>query len=251
MKNTANIVYGIHPVEQLIEHRTNQIDRVYVTAHQKDKLFYLLKLCRKKKIPCQTVPTQKLAQLAGTEKHQGIVALCSIKPYTTIADFYEKLKQLSTPPLVLVPASCEDPHNLGALVRTSVAFNVTAIFMERKKTAPLNATVAKTSAGLWEYMSFIKPTNLEKEIEQLKQHDFTILGVESGKGNALPTADLTRPLCCIIGGEHHGIPPYLQKLCTEFVSIPMAPHAHSLNLSVAGSLVLYECARQRGFNGIL
>lgn len=247
-KETNNAIYGINAVAELIKKRFNEIDRIYFDSELKGKrTFQLLKEGRRKKIPCQCIPVQKLDQIAGTMKHQGVAALCTIKPYDTVDVFTERINNAQKPPVILVPASIEDPRNLGAIVRSCVAFDVFALLVERKKTVPLNSTVAKTSAGMLEYMSIVKPNSLEKEISILGSRGFSIFGIRNKNDKRLDQVDFTKPCVIITGGEYQGIPPYLQKLCTEFIGIPTTQHTDSLNVSVATSIVLYEISKQRQF----
>ena len=240
-----NIVYGIHAVEELIGARINEIERIYVVKETSGgPAFEILKLARRKKIPCQVVPLERINSIAGTPKHQGVVALCSIKPYTEIDELREKLKSKKAP-LLLIPASIEDPQNLGAIIRTAVALNVDAILLERKRSVPLNATVSKTSAGLVEHMTLVKPRNLEGELIQFLKEGYSIIAAEGGSDPHPDELDLTGPTIIITGGEHRGVPPYLQKLTTQFTSIAMSEKAESFNVSVAAAIILYEASRQR------
>ncbi len=247
-KELDSTIYGIHAVEELLSQRSNEIDRIYFDSQNtKGGVFTLLKRCRKLKIPYQCVPSQKLLQIADTPKHQGVVALCAAKPYDDIAQVLRRIEETDDPPILVVPASCEDPRNFGALIRTCAAFNVTALLLERKQTAPLNATVAKAAAGMLEHISIVKPSNLEKVITDFKLKGFSVIGAVAGSHKKPEEINFTTPVIIIIGGEHRGIPPYLKKLCTEFVSIPITETAGSLNVSVATSILIYECVKQRGF----
>ena len=250
MKNIPdNVIYGIHAVEELITRRINEIERVFFDAERtKGNIFNLLKHCKKSKLPYQCVPVKRLDQMAGTIKHQGVVAICTVKPFEDITSLLQRLEDTTSPPILLVPASLEDPRNLGALIRTSVAFGVNALLLERKNTTPLNATVAKSSAGMLEYMPVVRPPNLEKVIKELAIKGFSIIGAVAGADKKPHHIDLSEPLVIIMGGEHRGIPPYLKKLCTDFAGIPIIKKAKSLNVSVAASIMLYECIKQRGFS---
>ncbi len=248
MEKKDNIIYGIHAVEELIFNRINDIDQIYFDSFPSGgKKLSLLKMCKNRKISCQCIPIQKLSRIAGTIKHQGIAARCNIKSYDTMDSLINRIESMAVPPVLLVPASCGDPRNLGALIRTSVAFNVTAILLERKGTAPLNSTVAKTSAGMLEYLSIIKPVSLEKGIKEFKDKGFTVVGMQSEATKKVHEINFTAPTIIITGGEHSGIPPYLKKLCTVFAFIPTTENVESLNVSVAASIALYECGRQRSF----
>jgi 23S rRNA (guanosine2251-2'-O)-methyltransferase len=139
----------------------------------------------------------------------------------------------------------EDPGNLGSIIRSSVAFGADALLLERKNTAPLNASVAKSSAGMIEHLCIGRPKNLEALVQDFRSKNFAVIGAEMKKGKKPEETDFTGPLILILGGEHRGIPPYLNKLCTGFVSIPMTEKTQSLNVSATASILLYEIARQR------
>jgi 23S rRNA (guanosine2251-2'-O)-methyltransferase len=195
------------------------------------------------------VPVQKLEALCGSMKHQGAVAICSAKEYTDPGVLLDVLSKKTAAPLLFLPASVEDPRNLGAVIRTCVAFGVDAVLLERKNTALIGATVAKAAAGTLEHISLVKPKNLEGLVKDLALKGFTIVGAEQGAGAGKKPADVdfTQPTVIITGGEDRGIPPYLAKQCTLLVEIPIAGAAQSLNVSAAAAILLYECARQRSF----
>lgn len=222
------------------------MERIYFTADiTSSPLFNLLKQCRKERLAYHLIPGNKLDAMAGTAKHQGVVAVCNAKAYMPVESLLEMLSVKTTPPLLYVPASVEDPRNLGALIRSCVAFGVDAMLLERKNTALLGATVAKSSAGMLEHLPIVKPKNLEGVLADLKAQGYGIIGAQQGGTVAPENADFTQPTILITGGEHRGIPPYLSRLCTQIVGIRIQPAAPSLNVSVAGAIVLYECDRQR------
>ncbi len=240
-----NYIYGIHAVEELLRTRLQSVDHVYFEKDKRNPaLFNLLKFCRKERLSYNLVPGLKLQQLIGTTKHQGIAALCSIKPYCTVEELQKKLSSKPNP-LVILPASVEDPGNLGSIIRSSVAFGADALLLERKNTAPLNASVTKSSAGMIEHLCIGRPKNLEALVQDFRSKNFAVIGAEMKKGKKPEETDFTGPLILILGGEHRGIPPYLNKLCTGFVSIPMTEKTQSLNVSATASILLYEIARQR------
>jgi len=243
-----NVIYGIHAVEELVKTRIQEIDRIFFedTKHSAG-LFEVLKICRKNRLSYQLVPTQRLDALAETAKHQGVVAICSAKAFATVEFLLDALKKSSTPPLLFVPASIEDPRNLGSLIRSCVAFGVTGLLLERKNTALLGSTVAKASAGMMEHMTIVKPKNLEGLIMDLKSGGYAVVGASQDASLLPEKTDLTGPTIIVTGGEHKDIPPYLLRLCTHIVGIPIQPVAQSLNVSIAGSIMLYECCRQRGW----
>ena len=246
--DSGSIIYGIHPVAELIATRLRQIERLYFDKERSSgPLFEIVKLARKERLPYQMVPTRKLDQICGSMKHQGAVALCGMKEYMETDVFLERIAAKPTPPLLLVPASVEDPRNLGALIRTCVAFGVDAMLLERKNTAPLGPTAAKASSGMIEHISLVKPKNLEALIGTLSSRGFAIVGALKGAEKKPQDINFSRPTVIIMGGENRGIPPYLAKQCTDTTGIPIASPAQSLNVSAAAAILLYECARQRSF----
>jgi 23S rRNA (guanosine2251-2'-O)-methyltransferase len=242
---SSEVIYGIHPAEEILRMRPQCIHRVFFSQSYGKQLFPLLKECRKKRVPCQLIPPIKLSRLAGTEKHQGIVIQCSIKPFADIHELLENLVKAASPPLLVVPASIEDPHNLGACIRSAVAFDVSAILLERRHSVHLNAAVAKASAGMIEHIPIARPRNLEAVLDECRNSGFGIVGAVQNDGVGPQEIDFTRPTVLVVGGENRGIPPYLLSLCTQRVAIPTSSTVGSLNVSVACAILLYECSRQR------
>lgn len=240
------IVYGIHPVEELIRSRPGGLDRVYFEKDRKSPpLFELLKLCRRKRLPYQVIPTRRLDSIAGTNKHQGVAALCPAREYTPIEEIFSDLETSAHVPLLVIAAGVEDPRNLGSLIRSCAGLGADAILLEQRNTAPLGSTVAKTAAGMVEHVRISRPRNLEGVVGELKQRGMLVVGADARAEERPDQVDLSRPTVLITGGEHRGIPPYLRKLCDTLVGIPLEPGVESLNVSVAGAILLYECRRQR------
>jgi 23S rRNA (guanosine2251-2'-O)-methyltransferase len=236
----------VHPVTEALRERPGALDRVYfLQGRQSGALFALLKECRRVRVPYQVVPAMRLDRLAPGASHQGVVAVCAVKPYAEFAGVLERLRGSGGAGLVLVAASVTDPRNLGALLRSAVAFGVDAVLVERSNTAPLSEAVAKSAAGMLEHAVVARPRSLEAAIGELKTLGFRVIGADI-RGAAAPwDTDLTLPSVLVLGGEHRGIPPYLDKLCDERVGIPLDRRAESLNVSAAASVLLYECSRQR------
>ncbi|MDR0306793.1 MAG: 23S rRNA (guanosine(2251)-2'-O)-methyltransferase RlmB [Chitinispirillales bacterium] len=240
-------IFGIHPVEELLALRKQDIEHVYFDKDKKSQaLFELIRACRKERLSYNMVPEIKLNALTGNAKHQGVAAFCSVRPYNNTDDL-TKIVELKPAPLFVVAASIEDPGNLGAIIRSCVCLGADALLLERKNTVPLNASVSRSSAGMIERLCIVKPRNLEGLIGEYVQKGFSVVGADMENGVDPTQNDFTRPTILVTGGEHRGIPPYLQKLCAGTISIPMSPNAQSLNASVAAALLLYECMRQRGF----
>jgi 23S rRNA (guanosine2251-2'-O)-methyltransferase len=239
------LLYGIHAVQEAVASRPNSLDRIYFdNSVHSPQLFELLKTCRSLRLAYQVVPQERMRELAGSAKHQGVIATCPAKDYADIETVLASLPGVERP-LLFVPASIEDPRNLGAVVRSCVAFGVNAILLEHRNTAPLTAVVAKASAGMLEHIPLCRPRNLERILTGLRDSGYAIVGMEAGAAKTPGEANLTGPLVLISGGEHRGVPSYLRKICTDMVGIPVSDKARSLNVSVAAGIVLYECSRQR------
>jgi len=244
-ESAENCIYGIHAVEELLKTRLTSIDHIYFSKETSNQeLFNLMKQCRKERLAYNLVPEMKIDQISQSSKHQGVAAICSVKDYCSAEELKNKVLDKSDS-LLLLPASVEDPGNLGAMIRSSVAFNVDAMILERKNTAPLNSSVAKSAAGMIEHVTIARPKNIEALIEEFKGKGFSIIGADAARGVAPDQIDMTGPTLLILGGEHRGIPPYLEKACTAFVSIPISSTVQSLNVSAAAAILLYECNRQR------
>jgi 23S rRNA (guanosine2251-2'-O)-methyltransferase len=248
LPTNSTVFTGIHAVEELIRTRPQEVDRIYFSQElHAGALFELQKYCKRQKLHYQIVPSTRLTEICGSPRHQGVAALCSAKPFALMEELLDAAGRKPAVPLFLLAASVEDPHNLGAVIRSAVAFGVDGLILERKNTVALNATVAKTSAGMLEHMAIAKPTNLEKTVESLSGAGYAIVGAEGEGGSNPSQIDFRGPTLLIVGGEHRGIPPYLRKRCTAFVRIPTAATVPSLNLASAASILLYEIGRQRGF----
>jgi 23S rRNA (guanosine2251-2'-O)-methyltransferase len=241
----STVAYGIHAVESLLDTRLESIDHIYLDKEKRSvPIFNLMKKCRKERLAYNLVPAARLDLLTRNGSHQGVVAVCSVKPYCTVEALQVKIKDIPSPLFVLA-ASVEDPQNLGALIRSCVAFGVDALFLERRNTAPLSPAVAKASAGMVEHLAILRPKNLEGIVRDYAASGFTVIGMDAQKGEPLSEINLTGPSIILLGGEHRGIPPYLEKLCSSFAQILIDPAVQSLNVSAAGAVVLYECSRQR------
>ncbi|MBN1129153.1 MAG: RNA methyltransferase [Chitinispirillaceae bacterium] len=243
-----SVVYGIHAVESLLAARIESIDHIYIDKDKRSApLFNLMKICRKERLAYNLVPAVRLGHIAGTADHQGIAAVCSIKPYCTPEELREKIRNVASPLFVLA-ASIEDPQNLGALIRSCAAFGVDALFLERRNTAPLSPAVAKASAGTIEQLTILRPKNLEGIIREFGEAGFSLVGTHAARGAAPCSIDLRGPVIILLGGEHRGIPPYLEKRCSSFANIAIDPRVQSLNVAATGAIMLYECSRQRARN---
>jgi len=241
------ITFGIHPVSELLATSPQTIERLHLAqeATSQGPLFELLRAARKKKVPVRLAPKAELNRLCPEKNHQGAVALHPMREY---ADFHSVLAQLhekGKQPFFLLPASIQDTANLGAIIRSSLAFGVDAVLLEKKFTAPLNSSVAKASAGALEKVPVCRPVNLQGVLLKLAQQGFTIIGADHQAQKRLDQISCTGPVVLIMGGEHRSIPPYLKKCCTECARVDQSAAVHSLNVSVATGIFLHALTTLR------
>lgn len=212
-------------------------------------------LARQQKIPLQSCDRRKLDQLAGPQRrHQGVVALISPTEMWTLDTFLQKLvldrinRELSGKSMagymVVALDGIEDPHNLGAIVRTAESAGAKAIFVPQRRSAGLTGTVAKTSAGAMATLPMVRISNLAHSIETMKKYGFWVVALDHEAEQSHWEADLSRPLVIVIGNEGKGVARLVKEKCDFLVRIPMLGQTESLNASVAAGIVLYEVVRQ-------
>ena len=205
----------------------------------------ILSLARERGIVVQSVNRSKLEALAGGMRHQGVLAYVSPVAYAELEDILKRAAEKEEPPFLLLLDELEDPHNLGALLRTADAAGVHGVLIPKRRSVPLNATVAKTSAGAVEYVPVARIGNISQTLRELKQKGMGVAGADMGGEQAYYEADLTGPLVLVIGSEGHGMSRLTREQCDFVVRMPMAGRINSLNASVAGSILMYEVMRQR------
>lgn len=240
------LVYGVHPVEELLRARSRPVEKVFFDRDRANgPLYPILKECNRAKIPYQLVGQAKLRDLVGNAVHQGVVAVCGLISYTRIHELLSIAERRREAPLLLVADSVEDPHNLGAVIRTALAAGVHGILLPRQGGAALTPAVAKASAGALEKMTIAKPDDIAAELANLKAKGFAVAGLESGASKSYRAGHYSGPLVVVIGGEHKGIRPHIRRHCTDLYSIPIRSDVNSLNLSVAAGIFLFEVVDQR------
>jgi len=232
------ILAGIHPVrEALLAGRP--LEKVLVAKGAGgSRVTEILELCRKAGIPVQYVPKDALDRHSAGAVHQGVVGVGANHSY---AD----LQTVLTSELLLVLDGVEDPHNLGAIVRTAYAAGAGAVLIPERRAAGLTETVAKAAAGALEHLPVVRVGNVNRTLEELKEKGFWIYGLDE-RGTALHTSvDYSLPTVIVLGGEGHGLHQHTRDHCDFLVRIPMAGAIASLNVSVAAGVVLFEWRRRR------
>ena len=191
------------------------------------------------------VTKERLDQLSETGKHQGVIAYAAAYEYAEVDDILEAAKKKGEPPFIFLLDNIEDPHNLGAIIRTANLAGAHGVIIPKNRAAGLTATVARTSAGALNYTPVAKVTNLAKTIEDLKKEGLWFVCADMG-GTTMYDLDLKGPIGLVIGNEGEGMSRLVSEACDFKVSIPMHGRISSLNASNAAAILLYEAVRQRG-----
>jgi 23S rRNA (guanosine2251-2'-O)-methyltransferase len=240
------LLYGLHPVEEAIRSGSGRLDRISIARERRDaKLEQLAKLARAASIRVSLEPREQLTRLAKTDMHQGVVAFLRDREFLSIEDLLAPTPDHHRR-FFLALDGVEDPHNLGALIRTADGAGVDGIILPERRSAPITATVAKTSAGASEHVRIARVTNLVRSLEQMKKANIWIVGLdERGTPDYTDFNFASTDCCLVLGREGAGLHDLVRKTCDHLLRIPMAGQVSSLNVSVAGAVVMYEAMRQR------
>ena len=239
------VLYGLHPVEEAIRSGSRQLDHVSVSRERRDeRLERLVELCRSTGIRVSMESRDQLTRLARTDAHQGVLAVVRERKFLGIEDLLAP-KQDEQHRFFLALDGIEDPHNLGALLRTADGVGVDGVILPERRSAPITATVAKTSAGASEHVRIARVTNLVRSLEQMKQKHVWVLGLDERGSPDYTDFDFNTDCVLVLGREGAGLHDLVKKTCDHLLRIPMAGQVSSLNVSVAGAIVMYEALRQR------
>ena len=198
--------------------------------------------CREKNIPVKEVDIRKLDSMAPN--HQGVIAVAACKDYVPLEKLFRVAEERGEPPFFIVCDELEDPHNLGAILRTAEAAGAHGVIVPRRRAAGLTSTVYKASAGAVEYVPVARVNNITDTLKELKKRGLWIYGLDMD-GETWCQTDLTGAMALVVGSEGHGMTRLVRQECDFILSLPMAGNINSLNASVACGIVLYEVARQR------
>ena len=198
---------------------------------------------RKKDTIINYVSKERLDQLSETRAHQGVIAQVAAYEYSTVEEILAKAEEKGEPPFLVLLDNVEDPHNLGAIIRTANLAGAHGVIIPKRRAVGLTATVAKTSAGALNYTPVAKVTNLKKTMEELKKEGLWFVCADMG-GEAMYDLNLTGPIGLVIGNEGEGVSRLVREACDFTASIPMKGDIDSLNASVAAGVLAYEIVRQ-------
>ena len=242
------ILYGLHPVEEALRAGSRKFDHVCVARERHDeRLQRVIDLCRDTGVRLRFEPREHLTQLAKSAGHQGVVAVARAKAVLDLEDLFSVPKAEGEEParLLLALDGVEDPQNLGALLRTADGSGVDGVVLTERRAAPLSAVAIKASAGAAEHVRIARVVNMTRSLEQLKERGIWCVGLDERGTMDYDEFDYTASCVVVLGREGGGLHDLVRKTCDQLLRIPMAGRVSSLNVSVAGAVVLYEAARQR------
>jgi 23S rRNA (guanosine2251-2'-O)-methyltransferase len=246
-----NHIYGLSPVLEALRARRRPIQKILIAnGANPSRLKDLTEAAQRAGVKIETRDRRALDELTRNANHQGIVAITvetrtSPKRSSGYVEADAILDSLGELPLLVLLDGIEDPHNLGAILRTCEGAGVDGVFIPEHRAVGLNETVAKTSAGAIEYVRVARVTNLVRLIEDLKERNIWVVGIEGGTETRYTDFNFNTPLALVLGSEGRGIRRLVREHCDAVVSIPMHGQLNSLNVSVATGIVLFEILRQR------
>ncbi len=240
-----DILYGLHAVREALKAGHRPLQRILVL--RTDKQFTdLVQLARSRRVPIHVQPLESFDRLVPHGKHQGVVAFAAAKAYQTEESILARAAARHEPPLVVLLDGVEDPHNLGAVLRTAEGAGSHGVFIPERRAAGLTSVVAKASAGAIDHIPVARVTNMSRSIESLKAAGVWIYGVTPSAKKLFTDVDFRGPIGLVLGGEGMGIRRGVLQHCDDCVRIPLRGKVQSLNVSASAAIVLYEAVRQRG-----
>ncbi len=245
-----DLLWGVHPVLECLQQHPEQIVEVFIQQERRgDKIEAIIALARQRGLRLRFVEALKITgENSGQIRHQGVIARTTEAGLLDFADFSSRLRQRieqGKPCRIVVLDSLQDPHNVGAIIRSALAAGAAGVLTTRERSAPLGGTAAKSAAGAMAHIDICQVTNLVTALSSLKELGFWVFGaVKDEAAQSLYQTDLTVPACLVVGAEGKGIRPLVKKECDLLLSIPMHGELDSLNSSVAAGIFLFETMRQ-------
>ena len=237
---------GIHAVREALE-AGSAFDRIVIAKGRQDtRIEQIVQLARGRGIAVRFEDRTQLDRLANTRDHQGVVAVVAAHAPATLEDILARANQAQGQQgLIVLLDGVEDPHNLGAIIRTTLAAGAHGVVIPERRAAGLTDTVARASAGALAHLPIAKVTNLARAMEELKEAGYWLVGLDEAAEKAYTEVDYTSPTGIVMGGEGNGLHELTRKRCDFVVSLPTIGPVKSLNVSVAAGVVLFEALRQR------
>ena len=240
-----NIIVGRNPVTEALR-SGREIDKLMVSSEE-GSMKKILALAKERRIPVMKVEKSAIDRIAEGKAHQGVAAYVSAYAYAELEDIFRIAEERGEDPFIIILDNLEDPHNLGAIMRTAECAGAHGIIIPKRRACGLTEVVAKASAGAIEYMPCVKVTNIAQVIEELKERGVWVAACDMG-GQEYYKADLKGKLAVVIGSEGFGISRLVKGKCDFVVSMPMVGRITSLNASNAAAVIIYEVRKQRDGN---
>ena len=238
-------VEGRNAVIELLE-SGRDINKIFILeGEHHGSINKIIAMAKERKIVLTMVNKTKLNQMAQTENNQGVIAIVPPFDYCEVEDILENSKQREEKPFILILDGIEDPHNLGSIIRTAETAGVHGIIIPKRRSASVNSTVSKVSAGAVEHMKIARVNNINETIRYLKENDVWICGTDMDAKKYYYQEDYKGPIAIVIGSEGFGMSRLVKENCDFLVKIPMKGKITSLNASVSAGIVIYEAVKQR------
>lgn len=241
------ITWGIHPVTEILHQSPKTVAEIFILKGKKQtKIQDIIDLAKANGIRVKFEEDFFIVSENDTKcNHQGVIAKTMAVATVDEKTFLASLEESETPPLLLALDSIQDPHNLGAILRSAAAAGVTGVIIPKDRSAPLSGTVQKIAAGALAHLQIILVTNLSAFLQMLTHYNVWNYGTVKDNATSIYQTDLTGPVCIVIGNEEKGLRPLVAKQCDFKITIPMQGDLDSLNASVAAGITLFEVVRQR------
>ncbi len=250
-REQGTFVVGRNPVREALENGDASIEKLYVQKGlQGGSISAIQGMARAAGVPIQFVPQNRLNEISGRAVHQGVVAIVSPVAYLDLDDLLSSIAPTlddvrATKPILLMLDELQDPHNFGAILRSSVGAGAAGVIVPDRNMAPLSATAVKASAGAALRIPIARVGNLAQAIVQVKERGYWVVGAAGEADQIVWETDWDRPLVLVLGSEGSGLRPIIRQGCDELVSIPLRGPVESLNASVAAGILLFAASRQR------
>jgi 23S rRNA (guanosine2251-2'-O)-methyltransferase len=240
----SDIIFGIHAVSEALKSRERSFDYIAIAKDRTDpRIQRIIDDCRESGVSVRFVPREEIDRETKTRTHQGVMAFTSRKKFSDLDDILDNKRGQFA--FVLVLDGIEDPHNLGALMRSANGAGVDGVVIPERRAAGITGTVVKASAGASESLSVARVVNIARTLEDLKERNVWVVGLDERGTQSYDELDYNMDVALVLGAEGKGLHDLVRKKCDLLVSIPMMGQISSLNVSVAGGIVMYEALRQR------
>ena len=241
-EQTNEIISGKNAVTEFLK-SDGRADVLYVTSEDDDSYRYIISLAKEAGAVVKKIHPQKLSRLCGGERHQGVALSCTLCEYKDIDYVFEYAAQTGRPPFLIIADGIEDPHNLGAIIRTAECAGAHGVVIPKRRGCPVTAAVFRASAGACGHIPIVRASNLASEIREIKKRGVFCYGADMD-GETCYDTDITGATALVIGSEGFGVSRLVKDLCDKVIALPLLGQLNSLNASVAAGIVMYEYVRQ-------